>query len=233
MATLHGTTVDAATGEAIDAKVHVLSSRGTFQHPADALLKRGPGTPFFFAGGSFEVEVPSGRTDVLVERGSEYEPARVVVEAPEKGVVEVEVALRRWHHPQEGELVPRQHPHPLRRKGSASGRPPRRRLQRRRVQRHRRQRPRPPPAAVREQQVPDRGDERVHHRPPRPRHRRGEPPLRREVPLGHGLRSRDVPQHPQPRAAGEPRPHPHGAVRPGLPPLVLLLRRRPRPRAAW
>ena len=106
MATLHGTTVDAATGEAIDAKVHVLSSRGSFQHPADALLKRGPGTPFFFAGGSFEVEVPRGRTDVLVERGSEYEPARVVVEAPEKGVVEVEVALRRWHHPQEENWYP-------------------------------------------------------------------------------------------------------------------------------
>ena len=106
MATLHGTTVDAATGEAIDAKVHVLSSNGKFRHPAEALLKRGPGTPFFFADGAFEVEVPRGRTDVLVERGTEYEPARVLVEAPEKGVVEVEVPLRRWHHPQEDNWYP-------------------------------------------------------------------------------------------------------------------------------
>ena len=33
MATLHGTIVDAATNEPIDAKVHVLGSQGTFRHP--------------------------------------------------------------------------------------------------------------------------------------------------------------------------------------------------------
>ena len=55
MATLHGTIVDAATNEPIDAKVHVLGSQGTFRHPAAALLKRGPGTPFFFADGEFDL----------------------------------------------------------------------------------------------------------------------------------------------------------------------------------
>ena len=106
MATLHGTIVDAATNEPIDAKVHVLGPHGAFQHPAGALLKRGPGTPFFFADGEFEVQVGRGRTDVLVERGTEYRPRRVTVETPEAGVAEVEIALERWHRPQASNWYP-------------------------------------------------------------------------------------------------------------------------------
>ena len=34
------------------------------------------------------------------------------------------------------------------------------------------------------------------------------PPLRRQFAVGHGLRPRDVAQHPQSRAARQPRPHP-------------------------
>ncbi len=49
MGLLHGTIIDAATNQRIDAKVHVLSANGTFLRPADSLLKRGPGTPFFFS----------------------------------------------------------------------------------------------------------------------------------------------------------------------------------------
>ena len=85
MGTLHGTVTDATEGCALDVKVHVLTSTGQFAHPPAALLKRGPGTPFFFARGEFEVEAPRGRTDVLVERGTEYEPERVTVDMPEKG----------------------------------------------------------------------------------------------------------------------------------------------------
>ena len=106
MATLHGTILDAATNEPIDAKVHVLGPHGAFQHPAGALLKRGPGTPFFFADGEFEVQVGRGRTDVLVERGTEYRPRRVTVETPEAGVAEVEIALERWHRPQASNWYP-------------------------------------------------------------------------------------------------------------------------------
>ena len=101
MGLLHGTIIDAATGEKIDAKIHVLNAMGNFSHPTEALLKRGPGTPFFFSDGEFEVQAGRGRTDVLVERGTEYEPARVVVEMPEKGTMDVEIPIKRWYYPQE------------------------------------------------------------------------------------------------------------------------------------
>jgi len=106
MGLLHGTIIDAASGEKIDAKVHVLNSMGTFSHPTGVLLKNGPGTPFFFSDGEFEVNAGRGRADVLVERGTEYEPQRVVVEMSEKGVVDVEIPIKRWYYPQENHWYP-------------------------------------------------------------------------------------------------------------------------------
>ena len=106
MAILHGTIVDSATDEIIDAKVHVLDSTGTFRHPAGALLKRGPGVPFFFSSGQFEVTVSRGRADVLVERGSEYVPTRITVEAPVSGTVDARVVIDRWYRPQEAGWYP-------------------------------------------------------------------------------------------------------------------------------
>ena len=106
MGTLHGTIIDAVSGESLDAKVHVLNATGTFSHPPNSMLKRGPGTPFFFCDGSFAVEGSRGRTDVLVERGTEYEPYRTTVELPAKGRVELEIPLRRWYRPQEGAWYP-------------------------------------------------------------------------------------------------------------------------------
>lgn len=101
MGLLRGTLIDETAGTRLDAKIHVLSSSGSFVHPAAALLKRGPGTPFFFSDGEFEVSAPRGRTDILVERGTEYEPARRVVDVPEKGTIEIEIRLRRWCRPAE------------------------------------------------------------------------------------------------------------------------------------
>lgn len=107
MATLHGTIIDAATNEKIDAKVHVLGPGGNFHHPAGALLKRGPGTPFFFApGGEFTVATGRGRTDILVERGTEYRPQRIVLETPAAGVVDTEIRLERWTDPQSRNWYP-------------------------------------------------------------------------------------------------------------------------------
>ena len=60
MGTLHGHIIDSATGENINAKVHVLTANGRFCHPRDAMLKRGPGTPFFFCDGEFEVQAHAG-----------------------------------------------------------------------------------------------------------------------------------------------------------------------------
>ncbi len=106
MATLHGTIVDSATNEPIDAKVHVLDSTGKFKSPASAIQKIGPGTPFFFSDGEFSVDVGRGRTDVLVERGTEYRPRRVVVETPAAGIVDLEIPIERWYHPQQQHWYP-------------------------------------------------------------------------------------------------------------------------------
>ena len=106
MAIIHGTIIDSSTQEKIDAKVHVLNAIGRFAHPSDALLKEGPGTPFFFSDGEFEVRVDRGRVDILVERGTEYEPARVVVNASEAGVADVEIPINRWFYPQEDNWYP-------------------------------------------------------------------------------------------------------------------------------
>ncbi len=106
MGTIHGTIVDTGTNEPIDAKVHVLNANGSLSHPQHALLKEGPGTPFFFSSGEFEVTADCGRADVVVERGTEYEPQRLVVEVPANGVVDVEIPLKRWFYPQEKNWYP-------------------------------------------------------------------------------------------------------------------------------
>ena len=95
-ANLAGLIVDKATGQQIPARVRVIGSHGAFIHPDDAIMKVGPGSPFFYSDGKFEVDVSRGWTQVLVERGTEYVPARVNIEAPSRGTVTVEVALERW-----------------------------------------------------------------------------------------------------------------------------------------
>ena len=106
MGILHGTIIDAATHQPLDAKVHVLAATGSFAYPSSALLKRGPGTPFFFCDGEFSLNAPRGRADILVERGTEYEPLRTVVEVPEKGAADIELYLKRWYRPQENGWYP-------------------------------------------------------------------------------------------------------------------------------
>ena len=96
MAKITGSIVDAESGERIAARVQVLASTGSFVHPPDAILKVGPGVPFFYSDGVFEVDVPRGPTQVLVERGTEYVPARNTVDAPSRGAVAIDVSLERW-----------------------------------------------------------------------------------------------------------------------------------------
>ena len=96
MAKLIGSIVDKATGEPVEARVQVLASSGAFIHPANAILKVGPGAPFFYSDGQFEVEVPRGMTQVVAERGTEYVPARLTVDAPSRGTSAVEIELERW-----------------------------------------------------------------------------------------------------------------------------------------
>ncbi len=96
MAVLAGSIVDADTGDRIEARVQVVDSKGRFAHPADAILKVGTGAPFFYSDGAFSVDVPRGKTRVVVERGTEYTPAQVTVDAPSRGSAAVDVALKRW-----------------------------------------------------------------------------------------------------------------------------------------
>lgn len=96
MARIAGRIIDRASGRPLEARVQVLSSGGQFLHPADALLKVGPGLPFFYGDGQFEVEAPRGLTQVLVERGTEYVPAKLTVEVPVHGAVTVDVEMEQW-----------------------------------------------------------------------------------------------------------------------------------------
>ena len=96
MAILKGLIRDALSGAPVAAKVNVLSSSGSPLHPADSIMKVGPGVPFFYCGGEFSLNVPRGSTDILVERGTEYKPLHQVVSVPSKGAVEVELQLERW-----------------------------------------------------------------------------------------------------------------------------------------
>lgn len=96
MAKLTGSIVDGSTGKSAEARVQVLTSSGRYAHPPDAILKVGPGAPFFYSDGSFEVDVPRGMTQIIVERGTEYVPARLVLDAPAQGVLAAEIELERW-----------------------------------------------------------------------------------------------------------------------------------------
>lgn len=96
MSTVSGRVIDEQNGQLLEARVQVLASSGQFVHPKDAILKVGPGSPFFYSDGTFEVDVVRGPTRIVVERGTEYVPARIDVEAPKRGTLTTEVVMRRW-----------------------------------------------------------------------------------------------------------------------------------------
>src|SRR5262245_17889985 len=58
MPKIAGRIIDKHTGETVAARVHVLSVEGRFVHPQDALLKVGPGIPFFYSDGQFVLDAP-------------------------------------------------------------------------------------------------------------------------------------------------------------------------------
>jgi len=99
MGTLAIKVVDKRTGETVEARVQVLASSGMFLYPTDAILKVGPGLPFFYCDGEFSVNAPVGLTRVLVERGTEYVSITVDVDMPSTGTVALDVALDRWAAP--------------------------------------------------------------------------------------------------------------------------------------
>jgi hypothetical protein len=97
MAILRGRIWDKQRGTPLEARVRIVASSGEFHAPEDALHKVGAGEPFFYCGdGSFEVDVPVGPTDVVVERGTEYTPLRLYLDVPSDGAVSVDAPLERW-----------------------------------------------------------------------------------------------------------------------------------------
>lgn len=96
MGTLVARFVDEETGLEVPARVQVLSCGGVFLHPKDAILKVGPGEPFFYCHGEFSVDTPGGPTRIVAERGTEYAPAHLDVDVPPRGSASVDVTLRRW-----------------------------------------------------------------------------------------------------------------------------------------
>src|SRR5688572_10790691 len=96
MPTLVGRIWDRDTSRLLAARVQVLASTGATRAPADAIHKHGRGEPFFYADGTFAVDLAAGQADILVERGTEYRPLRQTLVLPRHGTVEVDLPLQRW-----------------------------------------------------------------------------------------------------------------------------------------
>ncbi len=96
MGTLAGTIVDAPSGNPLAAKVSVQGSGGLFHAPEGAIETVGTTNPFFYADGTFVVDLPRGQADVRVERGTEYAPLHLTVKVPLKGIVNLSLPLQCW-----------------------------------------------------------------------------------------------------------------------------------------
>ncbi|HRW06090.1 MAG TPA: CehA/McbA family metallohydrolase [Caldilineaceae bacterium] len=96
MAKITGRIIDQRSGETIEARVQVLSSGGQFLHPPEAILKVGPGVPFFYCAGHFTLDAPRGLTQILVERGTEYVPTRLTLDVAKRGTTAIDITLERW-----------------------------------------------------------------------------------------------------------------------------------------
>ena len=112
MSTLVGRIWDRDTSRPLAARVQVLASTGSARTPTESILKHGRGEPFFYADGTFAVELASGPADILVERGTEYLPLRQTLMLPPHGTVEVDLPLQRWINlPEQGWYAGNTHIH--------------------------------------------------------------------------------------------------------------------------
>jgi hypothetical protein len=104
--------VDAEGSRPLEARVRVVASTGDVVVPDGALRKVGNGEPFFYADGGFTVSLERGQADIVVERGTEYEPLRMTLEIPPRGSLDVDLPLRRWiRMPDEGWYAGNTHVH--------------------------------------------------------------------------------------------------------------------------
>lgn len=96
MPLLHGAVTEGMSGQLLEAKVHVLDSGSRPCFPLQGIRKVGSGLAGFYTTGEFTVEVPSGWTTLLVERGTEYEPLEKTIRMSSGGLVDVILPLQRW-----------------------------------------------------------------------------------------------------------------------------------------
>ena len=96
MGPIAGTIVDGQSGNKLAAKVSVQGNGGLFHAPEGSIATVGTTNPYFYADGSFAVDLPRGQADVRVERGTEYAPLHVTVSVPLKGTVNLSLPLQRW-----------------------------------------------------------------------------------------------------------------------------------------
>tara|TARA_B100001750_G_C15520102_1_gene610828 strand:+ start:1963 stop:3411 length:1449 start_codon:yes stop_codon:yes gene_type:complete len=101
MGKIRATIIDSETGGTIDAKAQVIDSSGHYIHPKKAIQKVGPGQPFFYTDGMFEVDVTRGNTRITVERGTEYTPKTIYLDSSAKNIKSIEIELSRWNDLQE------------------------------------------------------------------------------------------------------------------------------------
>ena len=96
MGRIKGVIIDAVSGEKVVSKVQVISPNGRFLKPSGSIEKVGPGAPFFYCDGEFEVNARRGQVDVVVERGTEYQPSKTTFDVPKQGTKDVIIELKRW-----------------------------------------------------------------------------------------------------------------------------------------
>ena len=58
---------DQKSGEKLEARVQILDPNGIPISPKTSMWKKGPGEPFFYTNGLFEMDVTSGYYRILVE----------------------------------------------------------------------------------------------------------------------------------------------------------------------
>ena len=97
MTKLCGEIRDLISGEKVPARVQILSPTGELVSSRDSINKIGPGEPFFYSDGYFEVEVGNGYHQILIEKGTEYEPWKRTVQIDSSSLEKIEVKLNKWN----------------------------------------------------------------------------------------------------------------------------------------